>query len=216
MKKKLIIFDLDGVLFDTTGIVRDEMLRVYPTLTAEIMDEVLCGNFHEGMESFLANNKPIEQTKEEKQIRRQIYAEKKSRAPLFEGIKELLEKLHSAGYTIVINTSALERNCLPLLERSGVSQYFSMIASAEVSKSKVEKFTVIDKKFDVSKEATLFITDTVGDVREAEIAGIPTVAVTWGVHTKEYFLREKFPCLKGIVDSVKELEMFIDKFFRSA
>ena len=63
------------------------------------------------------------------------------------------------------------------------------------------------------KEADmLFVTDTLGDIREADIAGIPTVAVTWGAHDESYFNREPHENLLKIVSSVSELEGFIEAF----
>ena len=50
------------------------------------------------------------------------YAEKKSKTPVFKGIKNLLEDLHNKGYLLVINTNAYSRNCLLLLEHSGIKK----------------------------------------------------------------------------------------------
>ncbi len=56
------------------------------------------------------------------------------------------------------------------------------------------------------------MTDTLGDVREADIAGIPTIAVTYGAHNRSYFEREKHENLIAIVDTVKELEKTINNY----
>jgi phosphoglycolate phosphatase len=39
--------------------------------------------------------------------------------------------------------------------------------------------------FQVDKDRTYYIGDTTGDIREAKMAGIRTVAVTWGWHSRE-------------------------------
>ena len=57
MKKKLIIFDMDGVLFDSCKLVNDFFLNMYPTMTQDEMNEILSGNFHEGLEKFKLNNR---------------------------------------------------------------------------------------------------------------------------------------------------------------
>jgi phosphoglycolate phosphatase-like HAD superfamily hydrolase len=51
-----------------------------------------------------------------------------------------------------------------------------------------------------------FITDTLGDIRDADVANVPTIAVTWGAHNHSYFNREKNKNLIKIVDSVSELQ----------
>ncbi len=83
------------------------------------------------------------------------------------------------------------------------------MATAEVSKSKVEKFTMIKDRYGVDKSDMLFITDTLGDVREAYIADVSTVVVTWGAHDASYFKRENFQNLQKVVNTVNELETAI-------
>ena len=131
---------------------------------------------------------------------------------MFSGVRELLEKLHKQGYILVINTGAYNRNCIPILEYSKITHLFDFIATAELSKSKLEKFKLIEDKYGVVKKDILFVTDALGDVREANIAGIPTIAVTWGVHDKSFFEREKHSNLIGIANTVKELNDFIEQY----
>jgi phosphoglycolate phosphatase len=208
---KVIIFDMDGVLFDTVDFIFENFFKViYPDITREIYKESSCENVFEAM-SKINLPKKLE-TEEEKTIRFQKYSEEKSKMPLFAGARELLEKLHKRGFILIINTSAVNRNCLPIFEYSKTGHLFDLIASAELSKSKVEKFKIIQERYGVEKKDMLFVTDTVGDIKEAEEAGIPTVAVTWGVHDRTYFERQKFSNLMTIVDTIKELEEFILKF----
>jgi len=211
VKKKLIIFDLDGVLFDSTELVSSFFMYMYPTMTREILNEIYTGNFPEEIEKFKINNKPIEETPEEKKKRIEEYPKKKLATPMYSGIRELLKTLHLSGHILTINTSAFEQNCLPLLEYSQIKEYFDFIATIEISKSKVDKFKIIEDKYDIPKEDTIFITDTLGDIKEAELAGVQTVAVTWGVHDRSYFTRESHGNLIAIIDSVKELGDFLEK-----
>ena len=205
--KKIFIFDFDGVLFDTSDVTGEAILEMYPGITPEMQQEVLCGNFHEEIEK-LKHLKKLE-TDEEKAERKQRYAEKKAHALMYPGAQEFLRMLHSEGHTLVLNTSASDRNCVPLLERAKIKDLFDFLATKEVSKSKVEKFTLIREKYDVNAEDILFITDTLGDLREADSAGIPTIAVLWGAHDRSYFVREEHPNLIGIVDSFNELTELI-------
>lgn len=206
---KLIIFDLDGVIADSTKLVSEYFLKIYPTLTVESSTALLNGNFHEELEKFKLTNKPIEETEEEKKIRQETYSKEKAKVSLYAGIRELLEELKRAGCVLTINTSATEVNCTPLLENSKIKDLFDFLGTAEVSKSKVEKFKIIEDKFKIPRENSIFITDTLGDLREAATAGIKTIAVTWGAHTKETFTREKFDNLVAVVDTVGELKDYI-------
>ena len=109
----------------------------------------------------------------------------------------------------MLNTNAYTRNTLPILEYSKTNHLFDFIATAELSKSKIEKFKLIEDRYNENKKDVLFITDSLGDIKEADTAGVPTIAVTWGVHDRLFFESESHSNLIGIVDTVKELEDFI-------
>jgi phosphoglycolate phosphatase len=209
MNKKVIIFDMDGVLFDTIPYAEKAYLEGHPGMTSKIYKSLHAGNFHEETKKYAHLKK--EETEEEKDKRNIAYAEVKSKTPMFDGIEELLRNLHSLGFLLVLNTNAFDRNCLPLLEKSGIKNLFDLIATAEFSKSKVEKFKLIEEKYNVNKEDLVFITDSLGDVKEANVAEIPTVVVTWGVHDNSFFDNEKYPNLILIVNTVEELSRFIQK-----
>ena len=203
---------MDGVLFDTAEASQKTTLDLYPGMTKEMMKEVLCGNFHEELVKYSYLKK--EETEEERNIRKKKYSELKSKMPLFGGVKEMLEKLHQDRFTIVLNTSAYDRNCLPLLENSQITHLVDFAATSDFSKSKVEKFKLIEQKFDSNEINTLFVTDTLGDVREADLAHVSTVAVTWGAHSRKFFGREEHQNLIKIVDTVDELENFIEQYWK--
>ncbi len=200
---------MDGVLFDSATFAYREMCRIYPGMTEAMMKEINCGNFHEAIEKLTIPK--IVETEEEAEARRTRYANEKSNAPLFDGVFNLLKDLHAKGYLLVLNTSASNRNCTPLLDRAGILEVFDFIGTKEVSKSKVEKFGIIKEKYNVALEEMVFITDTLGDLREAEIALVPTIAVTYGAHEREYFTRETYTSLVTIVDSVDELRSALEQ-----
>ena len=110
-----------------------------------------------------------------------------------------------------MNTNAYERNSLPLLKKHGVEELFDYITNADLTKDKVEKFKIIKKKYKINASELLFVTDALCDVKDADVAGVPTIAVTWGVHDKTYFEKEKHPNLLAIVDTVEDLQKYIKK-----
>lgn len=209
MKKKLLIFDMDGVLFDSIGFSERFFLEKHTGVTEKMYKEIHSGNYYEEAKKY--DYLKIAITEGETNKEKILYAKEKIKSPMFAGTKELLEELHNLGYILVLNTSAYERNCLPLLEKSKIKELFDFVAAAEVSKSKIEKFKLIENKYNASKEDVLFITDALGDLREADESGISTIVVTWGVHDKTYFAREIHNNLMGVADTVEELRNFIFK-----
>jgi phosphoglycolate phosphatase-like HAD superfamily hydrolase len=209
--KKIIIFDMDGVLFDTIPYARNIFLKNHPGTTNKMYNEIHTGNFYKEASKY--SYLRIKETKEEKLKRNLEYAEKKSKSKMFKGVKNLLLNLYNSGYLLVLNTNAYNVNCLPLLKNAGVDNLFGFIASADISKDKVEKFKLIQEKYDLNKEnLIIFVTDALGDIRDADIAGVRTVAVTWGVHNREFFEREEHSNLIGIIDTVQDLFNFLGKY----
>ncbi len=203
---KLIIFDMDGVIVDSMGLAMDEILKNHPGMSKEFLKDMHSGNFHEEIAKASLVYPMNVETEEEKISRQKSYAERKLLVPIFSGIKELLESLHGRGYILALNTSAYIPNTLPVLQKAGIENLFDFIGTAEVSKNKVEKFALMQEKYAIEKENCIFVTDSLGDLREAHKAGIRTVAVTWGIHDRSYFTKEKYDNLVAVVDTVQELE----------
>lgn len=202
---------MDGVIFDTVSMSQQYFLQQFPHMNAEVQKELLTGNFHEEFQKFKEANAPKVETEEEMEARKAAFSLTKLQAKMYDGMHDLLHELHEKGYILVLNTSALPRNTVPLLEKADIARMFDFVAASDVSKSKVDKFKIIEEKYSATKEQLLFVTDTLGDLREADTAGVPTVAVMWGAHDHSFFGREPHENLKGIVDSVEELRNFIYK-----
>lgn len=143
--KKIIIFDLDGVLFDSIGLASASMAVSYPGLTAEMYRELLCGNIHEEIKKIILPKR--QRTEEEEAECKLLYTKNKLEVPMYPGSKELLEELHAEGHTLVLNSSAYERNVRPLLEKSNTISLFDFLATAETSKSKLDKFKIIEERY---------------------------------------------------------------------
>lgn len=200
---------MDGVLVDTIPFARSEFLKRHPGMTIDMYNEIHSGNFHVEAQKYSHFKKP--ETEEEKNERKALYYQKKSQSLLFPGIYNLLNNLRNKGYLLVINTNA--HTCLPLLENSNVKEFFDFITTAELTKDKVEKFKIIENKYSITHDDVLFITDALGDIKDAETANIPTIAVTWGVHDRTFFERESHSKLIKIVDTVEELNDFIKQYW---
>ena len=210
MKNKVIIFDMDGVLLDSIPFSRSEFLKRHSGMTIDMYNEINSGNFHVEAQKYSHLKKP--ETEEEKNERKALYYKKKSQSLLFPGIYNLLADLKNKGYLLVINTNA--HTCLPLLENSLIKDFFDFITTAELTKDKVEKFKLIKEKYNITRDDVLFVTDALGDIRDADTSDVPTIAVTWGVHDKTFFEREYHSNLIKIVDTVEELSDFIKQYWK--
>ena len=212
MRYHAIIFDMDGVIFDTIPYARQDFMEMHPGLTADMYNQIHLGNYHEEAKKYAYLKVP--ETEDQREQRRIEYFKLKSGSKSFKGIKELLMKLHISGFILTLNTNAGDEGVLPLLKNNQLNNIFDFIATSRLTKDKVEKFKIITEKYGVNRKDILFITDALGDVRDADKADIPTVAVSWGVHNGNVFKAENHHNLLKIIDSVNDLDDFIHSYFQ--
>jgi phosphoglycolate phosphatase len=131
------------------------------------------------------------------------------RSELFSGAKETIIDL-AKKYNLIIISSSLTNSIIQVLKNNGIEHMFTEVLGNDVDTSKANKMKMVFDKYKVTNNDVLFITDTIGDIREAKYVNIPTFAVTWGFHDRVKL--EKESPLK-IIDSFQELSTEIDKYF---
>lgn len=189
---KVILFDFDGVLVDTLGIVFAINQEVEPDITLEEYQSHFEGNIHDAIKS--GKKKSIPDFDQKYQFRTR---ELKIPEPLKEIVKDI-----SQNNALAIVSSTPSPLIKEILEREGIDSYFSDILGSDVDTSKVVKNNLMLEKYKVSPEDAIFITDTTGDVSEARTCGIKSIAVTWGFQERQT-LEKSNPA--KIVTTPKEL-----------
>lgn len=91
------------------------------------------------------------------------------------------------GHRMVIVSSGQTPFIENFLAENTLLGYFSGILGNDIHKNKEEKIRMVFEKYDISPSDCVFITDTVGDVREAAKMGVGAIGVTWGYHEPERF-----------------------------
>ncbi len=225
---KLIIFDYDGVIYNmieplrqtviegvkkfelkSNGIQEDmrEIFHILESaLTKTVADQILDSKE-------MLDIKLLEGVSQLKRlgISTHFYGEFRARTKdpiLFEGIIDLIKKLHKRGIKLTILSNSAKKYILDTSKQYELDQYFSTIlGAAEVSKVKpdpegLHKMLEIEG---VSAENTLFIGDMISDLDAGKNAGIKTIAVASGIVPYEKLANEK-PF--AIVRDIFELEAF--------
>lgn len=182
---RMVIFDFDGVIIDSLGVIEEFDRWLYPGLTDEEWKDTNCGNYFQKMHPHEHKRRVVAEG-EMRHKREEFYATK-SKCAIFPGLKECI--LGIPENTIcVLNSNSKSGGVLPFLQIHGLDQRFSFLATKEVSPSKQEKLLLSLEKYNVKKEDAVFVTDTIGDLLEGKGVGVKVVAVTWGVHSKQDFL----------------------------
>jgi len=197
---KAIIFDFDGVIHDTLIDLYEVHCETLEKLTLEEMkNNVFNGNPRKYLEKF---------TNKEKNDFEKSWNKHYNTLKLKTNIrKELL--LLSKKYLLFIISSNTENNLNQYFKNNNFTNIFEKIYGVETDKSKINKFKILFNEYKLKNDDCIFITDTLGDILEANNVGLKTIAVEFGFHDKEklkkgnpFKIISKFEEIKDIVSKI--------------
>lgn len=174
---KAIVFDFDGVIHDSINFHREKMGEFGGVeLSRKEVEDMHNGNFFSSLPDKL------------KHVDWPAYAdfiyEGQSNLKIEDAMKEALLKL-GKHYQLFIISSSRTKNITDYLKNNGVTGVFQEVLGMDAHKSKVEKFNFIFEKYNLDTTTAIFITDTLGDILEANRVGVKTIAVDFGYHDKK-------------------------------
>jgi len=171
--KPLIAFDFDGVLVDSFDVTFDVSHRLAGTVDHEAFRKYFEGNIYETVA------KHVETNKTHHEDFNTALAEQIWKLPPVTGMADAIHLL-SENYELVIVTSNLTPIVLRWLSMHGLEQRFSAVLGGDVERSKSKKLASVAHE----TGQHVFVTDSLGDLLEANDVGLPTIAVTWGFHER--------------------------------
>lgn len=104
--------------------------------------------------------------------------------PLFDGISDLVQRLHAAGWVLGVATGKSDRGLAATLAMHGLSKYFTTLQTADRHPSKPHPSMAMTAMAETGADPahTVMIGDTAFDMDMARAAGIRAVGVAWGYH----------------------------------
>ena len=206
---KLIIFDYDGVIVDSIGLAVSvmEACRKHLGLNHNPDFEAIIRNAEnltrEGFqESFIsALNVSEDQFHQWSACVREHMFSGLSNLNIFPGISRLLSKL-SDRHTLSIVTGNTEEVVLKVMDQHNLSPFLTSITGAKAGVNKTEQIRHLVSIHSIAEERVYYVGDAVSDIRYAKGAGVNSIAVTWGYHSRDRLAMEE-PDI--IVDTVEEL-----------
>ena len=206
MKTKFILFDFDGVIADSFDLAFDTAKTICPTITKVDYQKRFEGNIHDVKHPEIFHNDECRHDLNWFDI----YVPKmKERAKLFPRMKEIIFELEKE-YMLIIVSSTITFPIEEFLTLHNFRDHFDWVMGSDVHKSKVEKIKMVFEKYKAEAKDCVFITDTLGDIHEAEKMGVPSIGVTWGFCTPETLQQGK---LLKLVDTPDELKDAIIEYF---
>ena len=180
---KKIVFDFDGVIVDTKGMVFDIFKQAYPKITMRNFlncfdtginedDGIGLGDGGEFVKYFF------------KEYNKQLGSRH-----LYSDIEKFLQNLAEKAELFMI-TSNSEKVVKDFLRKNDLD-VFRDVFGYETHLSKTEKFKILERKHSIQPEEAIFVTDTLADIREGQEVGCQILAETFGYHDRERLERGK-------------------------
>lgn len=183
---ELIIFDMDGLMYDTEKISYEAWVRAAEIYDYKINDEIFNLTLGANLEktkrifmNYFGENFPIDEViRERVRISDEILVEKG--VPIKKGLYELLEYLNDNKIRMAVATSTNRERAMALLLQSRVIDYFDCIVcgdEVEYSKSNPEIFIKVIDALSCKPESTIVLEDSESGIEAAYRAGMLPIMI---------------------------------------
>lgn len=210
MNTPLLLFDFDGVIADSLDLIFDIYNRIhnkYGLPRAKSLEDI----------RVLFNKNVYEALLErgiEKEKMRPFFTDlqmttlnEEHKMKPYPGVIDEIKKLAARHPKMAIISSNHSKVIHSFLKKYGIDDLFEIVFGGEEKTSKVEKIHHVMDELNADPENTYYIGDTSGDVLEGKKAGVKTVAVCWGYHSKEQLLSANPDFL---LENVNQLSTYLD------
>ncbi|MFO1324587.1 MAG: HAD-IA family hydrolase [Burkholderiales bacterium] len=188
---RLIVFDWDGTLSDSTTIIADAIRDACRDVGVPVPDEaaaryVIGLGLTDALRS-VAPSLPVHRYPELSAHYRRHYLAREDDIPLFPGAADMLGELDAAGYLLGVATGKSRAGLDRVLVRNGLTRRFHATRCADEGHPKPhpDMLVALMDRLGVEREHTLMIGDTTHDLELARNAGVAGVAVAYGAHAPE-------------------------------
>ena len=192
---KLIVFDWDGTLADSTAIISLAIREALREMGEPVPDDeaaryVIGLGLADALRT-VAPALPAARYSELVAHYRTRYLAAEQDIPMFAGAVDLLAELDDAGYYLAVATGKSRMGLDRVLTKNGLARRFHATRCADegLPKPHPDMLLHLMDRLGMDRAETLMIGDTTHDLLLARNAGVQAVAVTYGAHAREPLAR---------------------------
>ncbi len=191
---RLVVFDVDGTLVDSRAILKQASDAAFRTLGLppppyEDLRQIVGLSLAEGLAQ-LAPEQPPEVLEQlvghYKSSFGDLHRQPGFTEPLYPGAAELLDRLKREGWRIAMATGKSRRGVNMIVAMHAWTDLFDSTHCADDGPGKPHPAMLLEamRALDAKPGCTVMVGDTSHDIGMARGAGVRSVGVTWGFHTR--------------------------------
>ena len=212
-KKKLIIFDFDGTLFDSIKYLSQAEVNAvkemgWKPITEDYARKTI-GLSLSVIYERVSGDTTLSKLQEFTDRFNKFFFSKVKEVGYFEGIESMLATLKEKGFILTIATGKGRASLDRLDKMLGFEKYFAATICPSESEPKPSPMMVnlLLEKYRLKPEEAVVIGDSEHDLKMARNAGVDSVAVTYGAMSRKEL--EEY-CPTYIVDTVQQLQQTLE------
>lgn len=192
---KLVIFDVDGTLVDSQGLIVVSMTAAFEQIgmaapSRDAIKSIVGLSLEEGMAVLVPEAGASEHVRLAEAYRRAYFEQREARgsaatSPFYEGAREVLDQLRADDWTLLaIATGKSKRGVDKLIEGHGLEGYFASAQCSDFHPSKPHPSMIQTALSETGVDAVnaVMVGDTTFDMDMAKAAGVKAIGVSWGYH----------------------------------
>jgi phosphoglycolate phosphatase len=182
---ELVIFDWDGTLMDSTGVIAASLQSacrdIGIAVPAESDARFVIGLGLADTFNHVAPGLDDERRRCLSERYRHHFLAREHELPLYDGVREMLADLHGRGKRLAVATGKARRGLDRVLDSTGLRAWFEATRCADEGFAKPQPDMLL-MLTGVEPRHALMVGDTTHDLELAANAGVDAVAVSYGAH----------------------------------
>lgn len=198
MSYKVIVFDWDGTLVDSEQHIVDSLRyaankMALPERTHDEFKRIIGLGMREAILSLYPDIGEGDIQRVRQHYSEGFFSQSTDVTQLFEGVEDVLSELRSRDRKLAVATGKSRNGLEKALDSTALRSYFHLTKCADETRSKPDPLMLeqIAEHFDVLPGEMLMVGDTEFDLEMAAKLGVPSLAVSYGVHDRKNLLKHK-------------------------
>ena len=214
MTPRLLLFDLDGTLVDTSGDITNALNHAlqmygYPILTVEKTIKLIGEGITRLIQKLIGDVAGMERQDEVKQKFLEFYEKHMTDcSTVYPDVTDTLEKLPDFHKAVISNKR--ENLSVELLKRLDLLKYFEIVIGSDTTHERKPSPVPIlyaMRTIGAKPHETVIVGDSNYDIEAGKKAGVHIIAVTYGYREKNYlrgadYLADRFRDIPGLLDII--------------